>query len=90
MTFFWNVLNVHIASQLQLCVDGVLILFVQEEKVYVQHRVRDNARLLWDLIASKGACFYIAGWVQRGTTSPQYNLNIYIQPFIQFKYSWTN
>ncbi|KAM4527105.1 NADPH-dependent diflavin oxidoreductase 1 [Odontesthes bonariensis] len=33
----------------------------QEEKVYVQHRVRENAALLWDLIANKGACFYIAG-----------------------------
>ncbi|XP_026195989.1 NADPH-dependent diflavin oxidoreductase 1 isoform X2 [Anabas testudineus] len=33
----------------------------QEEKVYVQHRVRENAQLLWDLIANKSACFYIAG-----------------------------
>lgn len=33
----------------------------QEEKVYVQQRVRENAELLWDLIANKGACFYIAG-----------------------------
>uniref|UniRef100_A0A671UZG8 NADPH-dependent diflavin oxidoreductase 1 n=1 Tax=Sparus aurata TaxID=8175 RepID=A0A671UZG8_SPAAU len=32
-----------------------------EEKVYVQQRVRENAELLWDLIANKGACFYIAG-----------------------------
>uniref|UniRef100_A0A665U1H1 NADPH-dependent diflavin oxidoreductase 1 n=1 Tax=Echeneis naucrates TaxID=173247 RepID=A0A665U1H1_ECHNA len=45
---------------------GHLILFTafsrdQEEKVYVQHRVRENARLLWDLIANKNACFYIAG-----------------------------
>nr|XP_046230937.1 NADPH-dependent diflavin oxidoreductase 1 [Scatophagus argus] len=45
---------------------GHLTLFTafsrdQEEKVYVQHRVRENAELLWDLIANKGACFYIAG-----------------------------
>ncbi|TKS84077.1 NADPH-dependent diflavin oxidoreductase 1 [Collichthys lucidus] len=33
----------------------------QEEKVYVQHRVKENAELLWDLIANKRACFYIAG-----------------------------
>lgn len=40
-----------------------IIVFVQEAKVYVQHRVRDNGELLWDLIANKNACFYIAGWV---------------------------
>ncbi|XP_072228397.1 NADPH-dependent diflavin oxidoreductase 1 [Leuresthes tenuis] len=33
----------------------------QEEKLYVQHRVGQNAALLWDLIANKSACFYIAG-----------------------------
>ncbi|KAF3848689.1 hypothetical protein F7725_015186 [Dissostichus mawsoni] len=32
-----------------------------EEKVYVQQRVRENAELLWDLIANRSACFYIAG-----------------------------
>uniref|UniRef100_A0A3Q2QA66 NADPH-dependent diflavin oxidoreductase 1 n=1 Tax=Fundulus heteroclitus TaxID=8078 RepID=A0A3Q2QA66_FUNHE len=45
---------------------GKLTLFTafsrdQEEKVYVQHRVRENAALLWDLIANQNACFYIAG-----------------------------
>ncbi|KAM9338279.1 NADPH-dependent diflavin oxidoreductase 1 [Symphorus nematophorus] len=45
---------------------GQLTLFTafsrdQEEKVYVQHRVKENAELLWDLIANKSACFYIAG-----------------------------
>ncbi|XP_040012443.1 NADPH-dependent diflavin oxidoreductase 1 [Xiphias gladius] len=45
---------------------GHLTLFTafsrdQEEKVYVQHRVKENAGLLWDLIANKSACFYIAG-----------------------------
>ncbi|KAM9734721.1 NADPH-dependent diflavin oxidoreductase 1 [Menidia menidia] len=33
----------------------------QEEKVYVQQRVRQNGALLWDLIAKRGAWFYIAG-----------------------------
>ncbi|XP_077479486.1 NADPH-dependent diflavin oxidoreductase 1 [Stigmatopora argus] len=33
----------------------------QEEKVYVQQRVRENALLIWNLIANKGAYFYIAG-----------------------------
>ncbi|KAM4720085.1 NADPH-dependent diflavin oxidoreductase 1 isoform 2-T2 [Anableps anableps] len=33
----------------------------QEEKVYVQHRVKENAALLWDLITNKNGCFYIAG-----------------------------
>ncbi|KAM7393353.1 hypothetical protein PAMA_008150 [Pampus argenteus] len=45
---------------------GQLTLFTafsrdQEEKVYVQQRVRENAELLWDLITNRGACFYIAG-----------------------------
>ncbi|XP_015252211.1 PREDICTED: NADPH-dependent diflavin oxidoreductase 1 [Cyprinodon variegatus] len=33
----------------------------QEEKVYVQHRVKEAAPLLWDLITNRKACFYIAG-----------------------------
>ncbi|XP_043951970.1 NADPH-dependent diflavin oxidoreductase 1 isoform X3 [Gambusia affinis] len=33
----------------------------QEEKVYVQHRVRERAALLWDLMNNKHGCFYIAG-----------------------------
>ncbi|XP_068191461.1 NADPH-dependent diflavin oxidoreductase 1 isoform X2 [Antennarius striatus] len=45
---------------------GNLILFTafsrdQEQKVYVQQRVRENAELLWDLISNKNGCFYIAG-----------------------------
>ncbi|KAF7217658.1 NADPH-dependent diflavin oxidoreductase 1 [Nothobranchius furzeri] len=45
---------------------GHLLLFTafsrdQEEKVYVQHRVKENAALLWNLVAQKKACFYIAG-----------------------------
>lgn len=33
----------------------------QEEKVYVQHRISENAKFLMDLIANKNAFFYIAG-----------------------------
>ncbi|XP_023253692.1 NADPH-dependent diflavin oxidoreductase 1 isoform X2 [Seriola lalandi dorsalis] len=50
----------------ELMMAGHLTLFTafsrdQEDKVYVQHRVKENAELLWDLIANKSACFYIAG-----------------------------
>uniref|UniRef100_A0A3P9HZ33 NADPH-dependent diflavin oxidoreductase 1 n=1 Tax=Oryzias latipes TaxID=8090 RepID=A0A3P9HZ33_ORYLA len=54
-------------SEWELMVEaGGLTLFTafsrdQEEKVYVQHRVRENAALLWDLISRRKACFYIAG-----------------------------
>ncbi|KAI3361997.1 hypothetical protein L3Q82_012200, partial [Scortum barcoo] len=53
---------------------GHLTLFTafsrdQEEKVYVQHQVRKNAELLWDLIANKSACFYIAGNAKQMPTS---------------------
>ncbi|XP_060923388.1 NADPH-dependent diflavin oxidoreductase 1 [Limanda limanda] len=45
---------------------GHLTLFTafsrdQEEKVYVQHRVTENAKLLWDLLVNQRGCFYIAG-----------------------------
>lgn len=45
---------------------GQLTLFTafsrdQEEKVYVQHRISENAEPLMDLISNKKACFYIAG-----------------------------
>ncbi|XP_063065983.1 NADPH-dependent diflavin oxidoreductase 1 [Engraulis encrasicolus] len=33
----------------------------QEDKIYVQHRIKEQAKLLWDLIANKNAFFYIAG-----------------------------
>ncbi|KAM9441401.1 NADPH-dependent diflavin oxidoreductase 1 [Clarias gariepinus] len=33
----------------------------QEDKVYVQHRVKEQAKLLWDLIVNRNAFFYIAG-----------------------------
>lgn len=34
---------------------------LQEDKIYVQHRVKEQSKLLWDLIAKKKAFFYIAG-----------------------------
>ncbi|MFT7817556.1 NADPH-dependent diflavin oxidoreductase 1 isoform X2 [Arapaima gigas] len=45
---------------------GCLTLFTafsrdQEDKVYVQHRITEQARLLWDLIVNRNAHFYIAG-----------------------------
>ncbi|XP_018588484.2 NADPH-dependent diflavin oxidoreductase 1 [Scleropages formosus] len=45
---------------------GQLTLFTafsrdQEEKVYVQHRVSEQAGLLWELISKRNAHFYIAG-----------------------------
>ncbi|XP_074474499.1 NADPH-dependent diflavin oxidoreductase 1 [Sebastes fasciatus] len=53
---------------------GRLTLFTafsrdQEDKVYVQHRVRENAELLWDLITNRSACFYIAGSAKEMPTS---------------------
>ncbi|XP_041825448.1 NADPH-dependent diflavin oxidoreductase 1 [Melanotaenia boesemani] len=33
----------------------------QEEKIYVQHRVKEKAALIWDLIINRMACVYIAG-----------------------------
>ncbi|XP_071115588.1 NADPH-dependent diflavin oxidoreductase 1-like [Haliotis cracherodii] len=37
----------------------------QEDKVYVQHRIRDNAALIWDLLDNHQAWFYIAGNAKR-------------------------
>ncbi|CAL8321900.1 unnamed protein product [Lota lota] len=46
--------------------EGKLRLFTafsrdQEDKIYVQHRVKEQSKLLWDLIANRNAYFYIAG-----------------------------
>ncbi|XP_057211902.1 NADPH-dependent diflavin oxidoreductase 1 isoform X2 [Triplophysa rosa] len=41
----------------------------QEDKIYVQHRVRQQSKLLWDLIANKNANFYIAGNAKQMPTS---------------------
>ncbi|CAH1786471.1 unnamed protein product [Owenia fusiformis] len=45
---------------------GLLRLFTafsrdQDHKIYVQHVIKENAVLLWDLLENKGAWFYIAG-----------------------------
>ncbi|XP_018422764.1 PREDICTED: NADPH-dependent diflavin oxidoreductase 1 [Nanorana parkeri] len=45
---------------------GLLTLFTafsrdQEDKIYVQHRIKENAAYLWDLINRKQAYFYLAG-----------------------------
>lgn len=37
------------------------MIHLQEEKIYVQHRVKEQSKLLWDLITKKNAFFYIAG-----------------------------
>ncbi|KFV53367.1 NADPH-dependent diflavin oxidoreductase 1, partial [Gavia stellata] len=34
---------------------------LQEEKVYVQHRIRENRRLVWELLSSGSAHVYLAG-----------------------------
>ncbi|KAG7248464.1 hypothetical protein CRUP_019876 [Coryphaenoides rupestris] len=46
--------------------EGELSLFTafsrdQEDKIYVQHRVKEQSKLLWDLIANRTGYFYIAG-----------------------------
>ncbi|XP_075628138.1 NADPH-dependent diflavin oxidoreductase 1 isoform X5 [Balearica regulorum gibbericeps] len=50
----------------ELVTKGFLTLFTafsrdQEEKVYVQHRIRENQRLVWELLSSRNAHIYLAG-----------------------------
>ncbi|NXR62762.1 NDOR1 oxidoreductase, partial [Rhadina sibilatrix] len=50
----------------ELVAKGLLTLFTafsrdQEEKVYVQHRIRENGRLVWELLSSGNAHVYLAG-----------------------------
>ncbi|XP_068104750.1 NADPH-dependent diflavin oxidoreductase 1 [Hyperolius riggenbachi] len=45
---------------------GLLTLFTafsrdQEDKIYVQHRIKENAAYLWDLINTRRAFFFLAG-----------------------------
>ncbi|XP_054854026.1 NADPH-dependent diflavin oxidoreductase 1 isoform X3 [Eublepharis macularius] len=45
---------------------GLLTLFAafsrdQEQKVYVQHRIRENKELIWDLVSQENAHIYLAG-----------------------------
>lgn len=34
---------------------------LQERKVYVQHRLREQGPLVWELLDRQGAYFYLAG-----------------------------
>ncbi|XP_005055399.1 PREDICTED: NADPH-dependent diflavin oxidoreductase 1 [Ficedula albicollis] len=50
----------------ELVTKGLLTLFTafsrdQEEKVYVQHRIQENGRLVWELLSSGNAHVYLAG-----------------------------
>ncbi|NXI81193.1 NDOR1 oxidoreductase, partial [Rhipidura dahli] len=50
----------------ELVTKGLLTLFTafsrdQEEKVYVQHRIRENGRLVWELLSTGNAHIYLAG-----------------------------
>ncbi|XP_071802445.1 NADPH-dependent diflavin oxidoreductase 1-like [Asterias amurensis] len=49
-----------------LVAQGLLKVFTafsrdQEDKIYVQHLMEENSALLWELINSQKACFFIAG-----------------------------
>lgn len=37
------------------------LVSLQEDKVYVQHRIRENGRLLWELLSTGNAHIYLAG-----------------------------
>lgn len=56
-----NLSLVFLKKNEQECLTFVLSPLLQEDKIYVQHRVKEQAKLLWDLIANKNAFFYIAG-----------------------------
>ncbi|NXX44974.1 NDOR1 oxidoreductase, partial [Tricholaema leucomelas] len=50
----------------ELVAKGFLTLFTafsrdQEEKVYVQHRIQEQGKLLWELLSSRSAHLYLAG-----------------------------
>ncbi|XP_062446971.1 NADPH-dependent diflavin oxidoreductase 1 isoform X1 [Rhea pennata] len=50
----------------ELVTKSFLMLFTafsrdQEEKVYVQHRIRENRKLVWELLSSRNAHIYLAG-----------------------------
>ncbi|KAL2297930.1 hypothetical protein Nmel_016885 [Mimus melanotis] len=50
----------------ELVTKGLLTLFTafsrdQEEKVYVQHRIQENGKLVWELLSSGNAHVYLAG-----------------------------
>ncbi|XP_054714352.1 NADPH-dependent diflavin oxidoreductase 1-like [Uloborus diversus] len=33
----------------------------QDDKIYVQHKIAENEKLMWNLIDCRGACIYVAG-----------------------------
>ena len=47
--------------RLTLVIDQADWMRSQEEKVYVQHQIREDAAMLWDLL-ERGAVVYIAGY----------------------------
>lgn len=40
---------------------GLSLRHLQEQKVYVQHRLRELGPLVWELLDRHGAHFYLAG-----------------------------
>lgn len=54
-------LRLQMTHSIKLIIIILSLFFVQEDKIYVQHRVKEQAKLLWDLIVNKNAFFYIAG-----------------------------
>lgn len=41
----------------------------QEHKIYVQHLMRNQAKLIWDLIGVRGGTFYLSGYGSSDTFS---------------------
>lgn len=56
MDFFCLVIEETHVNSFHL-VDG----FFQDQKIYVQHRIEEESRLLWQLIHHQAACIYVAG-----------------------------
>ncbi|XP_072015905.1 NADPH-dependent diflavin oxidoreductase 1-like [Amphiura filiformis] len=51
----------------------------QEDKVYVQHRIRENSAYLWDLVEKQKAWFFIAGNAKQMPTDVRDALKTVIQ-----------
>ena len=41
----------------------MLIVLLQDHKVYVQHKIAEQSQLLWNLIERHKACIYVSGYV---------------------------
>ena len=39
----------------------VPFLFFKEDKVYVQHKIEEFGKEVWEALENRKACFYIAG-----------------------------